>query len=229
MEMKQDCEALLHQGSHDLGAQIDSERRHWASEGQCGLDDSKLFAVCASTGEYAQVSARFLASMPNATIVSVERVENGPMHEAFLLQASTLKKQIGADWDQDAMRMMLFHGTDAVEQIINSADGHGFLPLLAGTSTGAIYGDGTYFASTARYSHGGYVKSLPSGCKQVFLVDVLVGRSAQGRKGLKMCPLLPGQRYARYNSLVDNVNNASIFVVQHSNQAYPSYLITYTA
>jgi hypothetical protein len=103
MEMKQDCEALLNQGNHDLGAQIVSERQHWVSEGQRGLDDSKLFAVSASTEEYAQVSARFLASMPNATIVSVERVENGPMHEAFLLQASTLKKQIGADWDQDAL------------------------------------------------------------------------------------------------------------------------------
>ena len=34
-------------------------------------------------------------------------------------------------------------------------------------------------------------------------------------------------RYARYNSLCDDATNPTIFVVQHSVQAYPAYLITY--
>ena len=57
--------------------------------------------------------------------------------------------------------------------------------------------------------------------------DVLVGRSAQGAQGMKVCPLLPGEQYTRYNSLVNDVANPSIFVVQHSNMVYPAYLITY--
>ena len=117
------------------------------------------------------------------------------------------------------MRQMLFHGTNAVEAIVNSVDGHGFLPMLAGTSTGAIWGDGTYFARDARYSDE-YARTLPSGDKQMMLVDVLVGLSIQGAQGDKVCPFLPGQSYARYNSLVNRVQDPSIFVVQHSNQAY---------
>lgn len=124
------------------------------------------------------------------------------------------------------MKRMLFHGTEAVEAIVNSVDGHGFLPMLAGTSTGAIWGNGTYFARDAKYSDD-YARTLPSGDKQMILVDVLVGLSAQGAAGMKVCPLLPGQSYARYNSLVNRVQDPSIFVVQHSNQAYPAYLITY--
>ena len=122
---------------------------------------------------------------------------------------------------------LLLHGTAAVEAIVNSVDGHGFLPLLAGTSTGAIWGDGTYFARDAKYSNE-YARRLASGKKQMLLVDVLVGRSAQGAKGMKKCPLLPGESFVRCNSLVDSIANPLIFVVQHSNQAYPSYLITYT-
>lgn len=40
----------------------------------------------------------------------------------------------------------LFPGTSAVDAIVNSVDGQGFLPLPAATSTSAIWGNGTYFA-----------------------------------------------------------------------------------
>ena len=63
--------------------------------------------------------------------------------------------------------------------------------------------------------------------QQMLLVDVLVGRFVQGKEGMKMCPLVPGSQFARYNSLVNRPADPSIFVVQHSNQAYPAYLITY--
>jgi hypothetical protein len=59
-----------------------------------------------------------------------------------------------------------------VEVIVNSVDGHGFLPMLAGTSTGSIWGNGTYFARDARYSND-YARTLPSGDKKMMLVDVL--------------------------------------------------------
>ena len=45
---------------------------------------------------------------------------------------------------------------------------------------------------------------------------------------MKMYPPLPGQNFARYNSLANDPTDPSIFVVQHSNQAYPAYLITYS-
>ena len=61
----------------------------------------------------------------------------------------------------------------------------------------------------------------------MLLVDVAVGQSTTGSEGMKAYPLLPGEKYKRYNSLVNDVKNPRIFVVQHSSQAYPAYLITY--
>ena len=59
---------------------------------------------------------------------------------------------------------------------------------------------------------------------------VAVGQYALGAPGTKIYPLLPGQTMAsgkRYNSLVDKIQSPSIFVVQHSAQAYPAYVVTY--
>ena len=68
----------------------------------------------------------------------------------------------------------------------------------------------------------------------MLLVDVLLGQSVQGKEGMKMCPLLPGEKHKRYNSLYGfdpavprDPDDPTIFVIQHSNQAYPSYLLTY--
>jgi hypothetical protein len=189
------------------------------------------------------------------------------------------------------MQRMLFHGTSAVESIVNANDGHGFLPMLAGSEVwcssisishpparpvagsgvwcsffdkilhlkhchacgqwladrfvasyrstpvqyiittlkvGAIHGDGTYFARDAKYSHD-YARKVPSsgGLRQMLVVEVMVGKWTKGKKRMKVCPLLPGERYNRFNSLVNDQSDPSIFVVHHSNQAYPAYLITY--
>jgi hypothetical protein len=40
-------------------------------------------------------------------------------------------------------------------------------------------------------------------------------------------PLLPGASYHRHHSLVNDPASPSIFVVQHSSQAYPAYLIDF--
>jgi hypothetical protein len=199
----------------------------WASSAKRGRDKEKLFLVHQGGPEYIDIAGQFTRTLPSATIVRIDRVENGPMRQAFALQASSLTKQIGAGYDASTMQQRLFHGTQAVEAIVNSTDGHGFLPLLAGSAVGAIYGDGTYFARDASYSNAGYARKLQNGQKQMLLVDVLVGRSEKGEKGMKMTSLIPGEQHIRYNSFVNDVSDPSIFVVQHSNHAYPAYLITY--
>ena len=88
----------------------------------------------------------------------------------------------------------------------------------------------TYFAVDCKYSHnGGYVSQLPNGLYQVLVVAVVVGRSAQGSRGMKRLPPVPGGGpHMRVNSLVDDVFHPKIYVVQHSNQAYPAFVITYS-
>ena len=209
MEMHRELGSLQIQGLQALAVDASAERKYWVEPGQGGFagapDNGNLFAVNTSSDEFAEVAARFLDTLPHSTVVSIERVQNKAMHDAFLLQASTLKKQLGADWDDKKHRKKLWHGTQAIDAIVNSQDGYGFLPLLSGTATGAIWGDGTYVARDSKYSDN-YAKALPSDGtqklhKQMLLVDVLLGQSKQGEQGMKMCPLLPGEKHKRYNSL----------------------------
>jgi hypothetical protein len=104
----------------------------------------------------------------------------------------------------------------------------GYEPNAAGSSTGAIWGDGTYFARDASYSHR-FAGLLPSGKRQMLVNEVLVGVSTIGKKGTKLYPKVPGAKNSstRYHSLVDNVSDPTIFVVARSTAAYPAFLITY--
>ena len=202
-------------------------REYWASTNQAGMDTQKLFPVLFPSGEFGKVANQFAATLPFKTVDLIERIENGVLQESFSLAAGNIGKQLSKTGQSPAqMVKSLFHGTSAVTMIVNSTDGNGFLPMLAGTAVGALWGDGTYFARDAKYSDS-YASTLPSGQRQMLLVDVVVGRSTQGAKGMKTCPLVPGEQFTRFNSLVNNERDPSIFVVQHSNQAYPTYLITY--
>lgn len=209
----------------------DDGRANWESKDSKGLDEEKLFAVLPGSHEFVKIETGFRATMHGrfTRIVRIERVENGFQHEAHALKARTIARQIGSAYDPATMRRTLYHGTrcrgDVVAKIVHDPDA-GFLPLKSGDRTGAIWGDGTYFARDAKYSDG-YASVLPSGEKQMLAVDVVVGRWTQGHQGLNVYPHVGGELYVRHNSLVNNVANPSIFVIQHSSQAYPAYLITY--
>ena len=59
-------------------------------------------------------------------------------------------------------------------------------------------------------------------------VDTAVGRWAKGEQWMRLPPVLPGGGLGlRYDTLVDDVRNPSIFVVPRSSQAYPAYELTY--
>jgi len=212
-------------------------RHRWESPGKAGLASQKLYPLSAANpahrDELATVSQRFLETMPRCTVDQVDRIENGEQHEMFEMNRRTMALSLGAAYSEQTSVRMLFHGTrlDAMDQIVNGSNG--FKPLLAGSSVGAIWGDGTYFARDAAYSDS-YAAMLPSGQKQMLLVRVLVGRYCRGVKGTKMYPLLPGEKYKRYNTLVgwapgqpQDPANPSIFVVDKGSMAYPAFLITY--
>ena len=100
-----------------------TSRKNWQSWKRKGMDQQKLFAISRDSTEYAAVAAEFLQTLPHKTIVRVERVENGPQHEAFHLAAATIRKQLGSQFNPATMQRMLFHGTTAIESIVNSTDG----------------------------------------------------------------------------------------------------------
>ena len=56
---------------------------------------------------------------------------------------------------------------------------------------------------------------------------VIVGDWVKGAQRITKFP--DCEKHRQYNSLVNDDKDPSIFVIQHSNQAYPAYVITYTS
>ena len=118
------------------------ERRYWQStQGRDGLakgmDSQKLFEVGLGTREYDSIASLFYITL-HKSIDKIERIEIGYVHEAYRLKRDAIKSQLGAVFDAAQMKQKLFHGTKAIEEIVNSTDGSAFQPLLSGTSTGAV-------------------------------------------------------------------------------------------
>ena len=212
------------------------DRSLWDSKRQEGRDAKKLFRVDAGSEEFAYVKDLFMATMHSKHVVieRIERIENGPQHEAYAQKKKAISDEIAKNLPQDTsdpknIVRMLFHGTSqqAQRNIIHS-DSSGFEPLASGTSTGAIWGEGTYFARDASYSHS--FSSMKAGLRQVMLNEVVVGKMTKGRQGIKIYPKVPGTvrgSVMTFHSLVDNEKNPSIFVIKAGSQAYPAFVISY--
>ena len=93
---------------------------------------------------------------------------------------------------------------------------------------GALYGDGVYFARDASYSLN-YCRTDNAGLSIMYVAKVLVGNFTVGAKGMKMPPSRnnPSNPQLLYDSVVDNINNPSIYVIFADHQCYPEYLITF--
>ena len=63
----------------------------------------------------------------------------------------------------------------------------------------------------------------------MYLAKVLAGKYADGEKGMRQPPPIDQERLdLRFDSVVDNSDDPSIFVIFHDDQCYPEYLVTFT-
>lgn len=89
-----------------------------------------------------------------------------------------------------------------------------------------MYGRGVYFAmnpsNSARYS-----APDANGNKHIYQCRVLSGQYCQGN-GHYIVPPSKDQNHPniRYDSVVDNTESPSLFVIFNDTQAYPEYLVT---
>ena len=94
---------------------------------------------------------------------------------------------------------------------------------------GAKFGKGVYFARDAAYSVD-YCKSDGGhGDCKMYVAKVLAGKYTQGKQEMKVPPSRndPNNPGLQFDSLVDDVQNPSIFVICQDNQHYPEYLISF--
>ncbi|CAG2216321.1 PARP7S [Mytilus edulis] len=90
-----------------------------------------------------------------------------------------------------------------------------------------VFGEGSYFARDAIYSHNYTKPSSDFGDRYMFRAKVLVGKFTQGSRTYRRPPEIPGQSHKLYDSCVDHPIDPSIFVIFDRSQSYPEYLINY--
>ena len=66
-----------------------------------------------------------------------------------------------------------------------------------------------------------------SGSKRVYQAMVLAGDYTKGQSGLRVLPDNPAKPGRKFDSIVDDVNRPTMFIIFHDDQAYPNYLITF--
>lgn len=119
----------------------------------------------------------------------------------------------------------LFHGTSP--DVVDAICKQNFDWRLCG-KTGTKYGEGSYFATNASYSHS-YGKRDSDGSRFMFLAKVLVGSYIKGKHEYRRPPNKDPSNPSSdlYDSCVDNECNPGIFVIFDSDQFYPEYVIKY--
>ncbi|KAG9461319.1 hypothetical protein GDO78_017284 [Eleutherodactylus coqui] len=128
-----------------------------------------------------------------------------------------------ANQGRDMKEVRLFHGTQKLH--VDAICIQNFDWRICGTH-GTVYGQGSYFARDASYSHN-YCTPTPSGTRMMFVARVLVGDYVVGNTQMKRPPQRPGSNTRFYDSCVDDVFHPSIFVVFEKHQIYPEYLLEY--
>ena len=90
-----------------------------------------------------------------------------------------------------------------------------------------MFGRGVYFALNSWYSvQDKYSVPDSNREKHILVCNLLVSQYTKGNKSMKVAPTIEGRQVC-YDTLVDDVNNPTIFVAMKDSQAYPTYWITF--
>ncbi|XP_065146256.1 uncharacterized protein [Paramisgurnus dabryanus] len=199
-----------------------SERQHALPSNWDDMNGKSVVLVNLTTtsNEYADVEKEFRRTGLTFNIIQIERVQNSTLWKNYMIK----KEDLEAKNNHKNNEKLLFHGTgpDKIDHINH----HGFNRSFAGMN-GAMYGNGTYFAVDPSYSARGYSQPDASGHKRMYLAKVLVGDYTRGKAGMLVPPAKRPLSADLYNSVTDNTNNPSMFVIFNDVQAYPEYLITF--
>ncbi|XP_053101054.1 protein mono-ADP-ribosyltransferase PARP10 [Hemicordylus capensis] len=189
-------------------------------------DEVSLVPLAEGTEEFRETVRRFYDTLEEChskiRIIKVEKLVHPLLYQQYLLKKSAMEKSCG---HLDVERV-LYHGT--TEQSSHEICQFGFNRSFCGKNA-TRYGHGVYFAAKAFISvHDQY--SPPCGAdgnKYIFVTRTLTGDYVAGRQDLRAPPLREGDAtLRRYDSVVDNRLNPSIFVIFNDTQAYPQHLIT---
>ncbi|XP_056373921.1 zinc finger CCCH-type antiviral protein 1-like [Hyla sarda] len=180
----------------------------------------KKVPVSDTSSEFSEIISSFTKTVSGHMVKNLWRLQNPSLWQLFQWQKEQMEKK---NRGQDVKEMRLFHGTNAAH--VDAICSHNFDWWICGTN-GVVYGQGSYFARDASYSHT-YSAEAPDGTRSMFVARVLVGDYVEGNSKMKRPPQRPGINTRYYDSCVNNVTDPSIFVVFERHQIYPEYLLEY--
>ncbi|XP_012497612.1 PREDICTED: poly [ADP-ribose] polymerase 14 [Propithecus coquereli] len=172
--------------------------------------------------EYSAVANKFNQTCSQFVIEKIERIQNPDLWNSYQAKKKTMDAKNG----HTANEKQLFHGTDVGS--VPHVNSNGFNRSYAGKNATA-FGKGTYFAVNASYSaNDTYSRPDGNGKKHMYYVRVLTGVYTCGYQSLIVPPSKnPQNPTDLYDTVTDNVQNPTLFVVFYDYQAYPEYLITF--
>ncbi|KAM3590232.1 uncharacterized protein V6R79_006267 [Siganus canaliculatus] len=172
-----------------------------------------------NSSEYKRVAQGFHKTAQN-NIVKIERVQNYYLWHAYSLRKQEIRDKNGP---AHVGEMSLYHGTSA--KACNCIERDKFDRGHAGEHA-ALYGKGVYFAVNANYSVR-YSPADAAGLRRMYAASVLTGHYTVGNASMKAAPPRGSDPTDRFDSVVNNQQSPSMFVIFQDAQAYPEYCITF--
>ncbi|XP_078408475.1 protein mono-ADP-ribosyltransferase PARP14-like isoform X2 [Cetorhinus maximus] len=173
--------------------------------------------------EYQDVEASIKRSLNQIHIVKIERLQNPCLWKNYMIRKQSLEEKNPSGTINERI---LFHGT--AQDTLDSISHLGFNRSYAGRNATAL-GNGTYFAVDASYSAAEtYARTNANRLKHMYRARVLTGVYCRGIGGMVTPPPKnPANPIDLYDSVVDNEQRPSMFIIFNDIQAYPEYLITF--
>ena len=189
-------------------------------------DFVKVIPLSSSSAECGKVCQEFQATMPDACVVKVQRVQNKELWSRYMQCMSRMQEKNAVN------EKFLFHGTrgEPAEKICRSEEGFDMRFSREG-----MWGQANYFAVKASYSHG-FAHNGANGYEMI-LAKVLTGDSyySPSDSTLRMPPEKhqhsTGEnqlQQVRYDSVNGMTNGSVVYMTYSNDRAYPAYIITYS-
>lgn len=200
----------------DLKADTQDIPSHWTDF----KGNLTVVVLNATDREYQDTAKSFVAAAGGGvTVVKIERIQNRTLWQQYQALKRLMEQKNPPNIKNESI---LWHGSSNAG--IENIKVHGFDRSY---SNSANYGVGVYFsphASVSRY----YARPDPTGVCRLFRCRVLTGEYCLAKAGIRTGPPKPsGGPNAKYDSVVDNMNNTQEIVIFNDTQAYPDYLISF--
>jgi type II secretory pathway pseudopilin PulG len=206
----------------------------------------RLVPVPAEDDQYWTIDARLKATMPDAHISKLWRVQNTSLWTYYSFHRDRLTMH-----DISHNERSVWHGTSGLDPaIIYNDQLDGFMMQFAAKG---FWGRGIYFADKSEYSHS-YAYDPPAGSasstwsrssstsftpgsersgglpgeREMFLAKLLVGSSIElPRDQTLTVPPHDPTNNLKYNSVTGETGGSKVWIVYENGRAYPDYLVRY--